>query len=412
MTADARDFPADFLWGAATSAHQVEGGNIHNDWWAWEQAGRVPEASGRACEQYERYEADFDLAAHVGHNCHRFSVEWSRLEPAPGRWNDEALGHYRRVVRALRARRLEPIVTLCHFTVPQWLAERGGWTSPVAVEAFAGYVRRVVEALSADVRWWVTVNEPVVLAYQGYLAGVWPPGRRSGRAAWQVLRHLLQAHEVAYQIIHAADRPRPTAPARVSIAQYQLIAAPCRPSSLGDRLTAAIRQFTANDMVLRSLRKHLDYVGLNYYMRDFVRGNWWPRPNPLGPVCPPAHHPEAGERSSLGWEIYPSGLEALLRVAASYRLPILITENGVAATDDRQRLRFLQAHLAAVARARAAGAPVVGYCHWSLLDNFEWERGYAPRFGLIEVDYATQARRIRESARWYAGVCRTGRLGP
>ncbi len=427
MTAAARDFPPDFLWGAATSAHQVEGRNIHNDWWAWEQLGRVPEASGLACDHYHRYAADFDLASSLGHVCHRLSIEWSRIEPAPGRWNDDALEHYRCVMAALRARGLEPVVTLHHFTTPQWLAARGGWASPGIVDAFARYVRRVVEVLEDHVRWWVTINEPAVLLYQGYVMGVWPPGVRSVRMLWQAMQHVLRAHVAAYDAIHAGDAQRIDGPARVSLANYHVSLAPCRPTAPGDWLATVMRRRLANDVWLQALHdgyavmpplvpggwgrleSWLDYIGVNYYTREFVRGDWW-HGHVLGDVCSERHHAAQGERTTMGWEVFPTGLEETLRRLRGYGLPILITENGIATDDDHQRLRFLQRHLAVVARARTEGIPVIGYCYWSLLDNFEWDRGYTQRFGLIEVDYTTQVRRVRDSARWFAQVCRTGQL--
>ena len=427
MTAAARDFPPDFLWGAATSAHQVEGHNVHNDWWAWEQAGRVPEASGAACDHYRRYAADFDLAASLGHTCHRFSIEWSRIEPSPGRWQDEALEHYRGVVAALRARGLEPVVTLHHFTTPQWLAARGGWAHPGVVDAFTRYVRRVVETLGDQVRWWATINEPAVLLHQGYLTGVWPPGVRSGRAVWQAMHHVLRAHVAAYDAIHAGDAHRLDGRARVSLANYQVRLAPCRTQAFGDWLATAARRRAANDLWVQALHdgylllppllpggwgrveSWLDYIGVNYYTRDFIHGDWR-RGHPFGEACSERHHAAAGERTTMGWEIYPAGLEATLCALRRFNLPLLITENGIATADDDQRRRFVRGHLAAVARARAAGAPVVGYCYWSLLDNFEWDRGYAQRFGLLAVDYTTQARCVRDSARWFAQVCRTGVL--
>ncbi len=427
MTPATRHFPTDFLWGSATAAHQVEGGNRYNDWWVWEQAGRVREASGAACEHYRRYEGDFDLAASLHQTCHRFSIEWSRIEPSPGRWNDDALDHYRAVVRALRRRGLEPIVTLHHFTTPQWLSGRGSWSHPSVVDAFARYVQRVVDVLGSEVRWWITINEPMVLVYQAYMAGLWPPGMRSVRAAWQAMHHLYRAHVAAYQIIHQAEARRTDALARVSFALYQMIIAPCRPRSVGDRLAVAVRRYGLNELFLRAACGQaplpsllptswaqagaaVDYLALNYYMREFVHGEWWPQMNPIGAVCTPDHHPEAGERSSMGWEIYPEGLGLLLLALKDYGLPIVITENGMATVDDRQRRRFVQKHLSVLHRAREAGVPVVGYCYWSLLDNFEWDRGFAQRFGLIEVDYATQARCVRESARFLAEICRTGVL--
>jgi len=187
-------FPDGFLWGAATSAHQVEGNNIHNDWWSWEQAGRVKEPSGIACDHYRRFAEDFDLAVSLGHNAHRLSIEWSRIEPAKGQFNDEALAHYQEVVRALRQRNLEPIVTLHHYTSPQWLSDAGGWTNTNVVDWFGRYTERIVKVLGTLVRYWVTINEPMVFVNMHYLEGVGPPGGHELKPALRVIEHLIRAH--------------------------------------------------------------------------------------------------------------------------------------------------------------------------------------------------------------------------
>ena len=221
-------FPSGFLWGAATSSHQVEGHNTNNDWWAWEQAGRVKEFSGVACDQYRRFESDFDLAQQLGHNAHRFSVEWSRIEPREGEFDEAALAHYRAVVLALRQRGLEPVITLHHFTTPLWLAQKGGWTNPIVVERFSRFARRVVEALGNQVRYWLTINEPMVYMVMHYLDGVGPPGEQNLSMAWRVLEHLTRAHIGAYRAIHEVARAHNRA-AQVGVAQHLQPFLPCRP---------------------------------------------------------------------------------------------------------------------------------------------------------------------------------------
>jgi beta-glucosidase len=419
-------FPDGFLWGTATSAHQVEGNNVHSDWWAWEQAGKVKERSGLACDHYRRFRDDFDLAASLGHTAHRFSVEWSRLEPADGRWDDEALAHYVDVVRALRERRIEPIVTLHHFTSPQWLAGQGGWASPAAVDRFARYVRRVAEALGGQVRYWVTVNEPMVYVRMHYLQGLGPPGARDFTQAFRVIRHLLQAHGVSYRIIHDSSPAGRSAP-HVGIAHHFPVFRPCRRWWPPDRVMTALTERLFNQSVLDALlegrwsvpgvatwtlpeaRRTLDYIGVNFYGRQFI--HFVPRRGWPADTCDLGHHPhEVKERTSMGWDVSPVSFYGLLRRLGRIGKPILVTENGTFMADDRRRWRFIEGHLQAMARAMQQGAPVFGYCYWSLLDNFEWADGYGPRFGLVEVDYATQERRIRESARRYAEVCRANRL--
>ena len=224
-------FPRGFLWGAATSAHQVEGGNVHNDWWAWEQAGKVAMPSGLAADHWNHYRSDFDLARSIGHNAHRFSIEWSRIEPEEGRWDEAAIDHYRDVLVALHERGMEPVVTLLHYTLPRWLSEKGGWENPAMERLMERYVLHVLEALGPHARWWITLNEPVVQVFKGWLIGQWPPGKvRAWPAALRVLRAMLRTHVRAYHAIHSL---RPDA--RVGIAKHALALSPDDPTSWLDR---------------------------------------------------------------------------------------------------------------------------------------------------------------------------------
>jgi beta-glucosidase len=205
-----------FLWGAATSAYQVEGGNIHSDWWNWEKKSSDRVMSGRATNHYELFEDDFKLARDLGHNAHRFSIEWARIEPTEGEWSDEAIEHYRDVLLALKKQGLEPLVTLHHFTLPQWVAREGGWQNPKTVYWFNRYVEKIVGSLNDLADFWVTVNEPMVYTDQAYWKGNWPPqARHNFRVAWRVTRHLIRAHKEAYRVIHKLQ-PR----ARVGVAKH------------------------------------------------------------------------------------------------------------------------------------------------------------------------------------------------
>ncbi len=421
-------FPEGFLWGSATSAHQVEGNNIHSDWWAWEQAGRVKASSGIACDQYQRFTQDFDLAVSLGHRMHRFSVEWSRIEPAEGQWNDEALAHYVEVVRALRSRHLEPVVTLHHFTTPQWLAKEGSWTNPKVVDWFARFTERVVKALGGLVRYWVTINEPMVYVKMHYVDEVGPPGPVSFKEVLRVVEHLIRAHGQSYHVIHDS-MPRGGTPPLVSVAKNLPVFVPCRRWSLFDRLGSLLTERFFNQEFLDALmdghwsvpgiatwripeaRATLDYLGINFYGRQFIR--CVPRLGRFpGVSCNLAtHHTrDVPERTLMGWDICPEAFTQTLLRGARLKLPMLVTENGAWLGTDEQRWRFVARHLAAMAHAIDAGARVIGYLYWSLLDNFEWGDGFGPRFGLIETDYTTQARRIRPYALRYADVCRTNRL--
>jgi beta-glucosidase len=420
-------FPDGFLWGAATSAHQVEGNNIHNDWWAWEQAGRVKEPSGLACDHYRRFADDFDLAVQLHHSCHRFSLEWSRIEPERGRFDEEALAHYRQVLEALRQRRLEPIVTLHHFTSPQWVADAGGWTNRNVVEWFARYAERVAKELGGLARYWVTINEPMVYIHMHYLEGEGPPGARDVKQALRVIEHTIRAHAAAYHILHGAASSG--APPSISIAHYSPVFVPCRRWFPLDRWAAALTDQLFNGSILQVLTqgrwavpglvswkipeaaRTLDFLGVNFYRRHFIRCGIQPGQR-FGQACDLRHHArEVKERTDwMGWEVHAESFAQTLIRAASLKLPILVTENGTSMVDDARRWQFIADHLAAMRRAMDAGAQVIGYCYWSLLDNFEWAHGFAPRFGLIEVDYATKQRHPRPSALKYADVCRTNQL--
>ena len=420
-------FPPDFLWGSATSAHQVEGQNIHSDWWAWEQAGRVKEPSGMACDHYRRFAADFDLAASLGHKAHRFSIEWSRIEPTEGQWDDAALAHYVEVVRALRQRRLEPIVTLHHFTTPQWLAAQGSWMNAKVVDRFARFVEHVGQALGGMVRYWLTINEPMVYAKMHYVDQAGPPGPVAPKQVLRVIEHLIRAHGLSYHLLHGATpagSPRPY----VSVAANLPVFVPCKRWSMLDRWASRWTEQFFNTAFLEALtegrwrvpgigtwkipeaRATLDYLGVNYYGRQFVR-LVMPRGRFPAVVCNVDHHArEVTEQTLMGWDVGPEAFTQTLLRGARFGLPIFVTEVGAWTERDEQRWQYIARHLQAMRRAMDQGTPIIGFLYWSLMDNFEWSHGFTPRFGLIEVDATTQARTIRDSARRYAEVCRSNRL--
>ncbi|MEK7637226.1 MAG: glycoside hydrolase family 1 protein [Patescibacteria group bacterium] len=388
-------FPTNFLWGAATSAHQVEGNN-HNDWTEWEKLGRVKngEQSGRAAGHYERFAEDFNLAKELGHNAHRLSIEWSRIEPKPGIIDQDAINHYRRVLQELRRLGIEPVVTLWHFTNPVWVARRGGWRNRDTVDLFGRYVMAVVRELGDLITYWVTINEPTIYSTNAHLVGYWPPEQRNIAAAWAVIRNFVLAHRLAYQIIH-----RHFSTAKVGAANNLSHFVPVRPHHPLDRLLVRFAHYWHNQWWLDQTYLEQDYIGLNYYFHHplkFVLAGWrnWFVPRPSGDK----------PTSDVGWEIHAEGLGALLDFLGQYRRPIIITENGLADADDRQRADFIRAHVAQLVAARRRGLPIRGYLHWSLTDNFEWREGFAPRFGLIEVDYPTQRRTIRPSAYTYREI--------
>ncbi len=422
-------FPKSFLWGAASSAHQVEGNNTNNDWWEWEQT-RPPQArSGRASDEWDRFEEDFKLAQTLGHNAHRFSIEWSRVEPQEGQWDSRALDHYAQVIRSLRSKGMEPIVTLDHFTLPLWLARQGGWYSRKTPQLFARYVQKVAEALGSDVHYWMTINEPGVYTYKGYLTGEWPPGIKSPEKALKVFKNLLLGHVLAYGKIKEVYTLKAWKEPMVGIAQSVLIFRACSDFSLRDRVAARFRHWMFNHLFVQALvrgkaycmgvfsihlpkAKTLDFIGLNYYTREFVRHSGFGFPGILGQACTATveqdRHTE--KDNFLSWEIYPKGLYTFLKDFSRYKLPLLVSENGVGTDDDTERSEFIVEHLKAIAQAMKEGAPVIGYLYWSLLDNYEWDEGFVPRFGLIGVNYKTQERTIRGSTRKLEEIIRSGKL--
>jgi beta-glucosidase len=401
-------FPQNFLWGAATSAYQVEGNNINSDWWEWEEkTGR--EKSGPACRHYEFYEQDFELAKSLNHNSHRLSIEWSRIEPEEGKFSQEALKHYIEVILALRSRNIEPIVTLHHFTNPIWFSKSGGWENRRSVTRFLRYCDLLTRSLAKYVHYWITINEPNVYISHAYIMGIWPPEAKSHLKARVVQDNLVLAHIKVFGLIHKIYKELNLAKPSISIAQNMMAFVPCTPN-LKNRFAAYLRDrwynFAFLDRIMQ--QKTLDFIGLNYYSRQLVEVRKWGIANLAMDVCKNNHHPV--KKNSLGWDIYPEGLYEILLKLKKYSLPVIITENGICTQDDLLRWEYIYNHLKNIHLAMQKGVCVTGYLYWSLMDNFEWDKGFGPRFGLIDIDYNTYKRSIRESARQFSQVCKGGVL--
>jgi beta-glucosidase len=387
------DFPASFEWGVATAAHQIEGGNVNSDWWAWEHqpASGCVEPSGDACDSFHRWRQDVDLVAELGVGAYRFGVEWARIEPAEGEWSLASLDHYRRVCAACRARGVQPVVTLQHFTLPRWLAERGGWEAPDAPAHFADYAARVDAHLGDLVGRCCTINEPNIASLMGYRLGVFPPGVRGGvdrqRAAGAAM---VEAHRAAVAALRAG-RSRYPVGLTVSMAELE--------AEEGGEAARDEARALFEDEVLQATTGD-DFVGVQCYTR-FRFGSG-------GTLLPPA---AGAPLTQMGYEYRPQVVEHAVRRAADVTgIPVVVTENGIATADDRQRIAYLAEALAGLARCVADGVDVQGYFAWSLLDNFEWTLGYGPRFGLVGVERTTFERRPKPSAFWYGSVAATGRL--
>lgn len=389
-------FPPNFLWGAATSSYQVEGNNEHNDWALAAQQGRVP-ACGRAVDFYNRFEEDFTLAQALGHNAHRFSLEWSRIQPEEHRFDPESIRQYRTMLLSLRERKIKTVLTLHHFTNPVWFYKKGGWLNPESVDSFGAYVKAIAREYASLVDYWITVNEPMVYVYNGYIKGIWPPFEKSLKKALAALKHLTRAHIQAYRIIHELR-----ADAKVSFAKHVRVFKPCRSYNAGQNsLIAFVRNKIFNHRLIEYCLKEkaLDFIALNYYTMDFVRWNF----TRSGEAeCTGAHHRLT--KNSLGWYHYPEGLYALLMAMKQYRLPVFITENGTTETDAHAYRTYLLSHLRSVEKALSRGADIIGYLWWSLVDNFEWDKGYGAHFGLVSVDEHLN-RSVKPFAHLYKDIC-------
>jgi beta-glucosidase len=405
-----RRFPDGFLWGCATAAHQVEGGNHGCDWWEFEQRGGIltGDSADPACDQYHRFREDFALLRELGNNAHRLSIEWSRVEPEQGRFDAAAIEHYRDVLTELRARGMMPMVTLHHFTSPLWFAHRGGWSASGAPAAWLPFVRRVAEEVGDLTAFWCTLNEPNIYAYQGWLAGEFPPGRRGDvLGAFHVLANLRRAHDAAYREL---GRLTPGTP--VGLAQNKWFLIPAVQSHRRDRFAAGLGRLFMDRWPAgwgrwpRVIEAPADYVGLNHYSGSLVAFDR----RQAGEGFARRFNPPGAPVTDFGWAVEPSWLGQALAELRALGRPVYVTEHGIATTDDERRAEFLTAGLAQVWDAIQAGVDVRGYFHWSSHDNFEWAYGYSMRFGLIAVDRGTQERTVKPSGRLYARIAAANAL--
>jgi beta-glucosidase len=409
-----RKFPHGFMWGASTSAHQVEGGN-HNQWTVWELAQASERAksaearygylsnwsdikkqaenpenyvSGRGVEHYSRYREDFDLLEKLNLNTFRFGIEWSRLEPEEGKWDEAEVEHYREYIDELKNRGIEPVMNIWHWTMPIWFTQKGGFSRQANIKYFERYVEKIAKEYGRSLSYVITVNEPNVYATFGYLTGIWPPQQKNlARCSW-VYWNLVIAHRRAYKILKRVN-PKIQIGIAAQLANIQAK----RPHNLFDELSTKSMRYLWNWWFLRRIRRQQDFVGVNYYFTDYYTG-LFQRRNPKVPL------------NDMGWYMEPEGLYPLmLRVWARFKKPIIITENGVADSNDEYRRWWLEETVVAMQRALSEGVDLRGYFYWSLVDNFEWGDGWWPDFGLVKVDRQHGMKReIRPSAKWFAGV--------
>ncbi len=456
-TGDSPPFPDGFLFGAATAPHQVEGGDVNSDFWAWEQMGRaMGESSDDGPNHWEHYAEDFDRMQADGMNAYRMGIEWAKIFPTRESFDAltpdaAAVQHYHDVFAALAARGIAPMVTLHHFVSPIWWVDPGapreeremmGFTSPTAVDDFRRWASWAATEFGGEVDLWITINEPLVIVLAGYLQGSFPPGLTYDPSSDLIVRAVfgeVRCHAAAYDALHeldTVDADGDGAPALVSVAKHQRIVLPFDPCSTSDVAAAEQIEYLSNRLFLNaivlgdvdangdgdlddvedthadpSLVGRADFLGINYYSLSLVNSRI-----PLSDLIPGIPLLEDGVTGSpvndLGWAIYPEGFRIVLDEAATYGLPIYVTENGIADQGDVMRSTFLVQHLDVLARAIADGIDVRGYFHWSLMDNFEWVEGYCPRFGLYRVDYddPDRPRAETDGARVYRRIIADGRV--
>ncbi len=396
-------FPEGFLWGASAASFQVEGGIENTDWAKAAREGRVPHC-GRACDHYNRYEADFDLAQGLGHNAHRFSLEWARIEPEEGKFDEREIEHYRKVIQALKARGLKPYTTLWHFTLPLWFSESGGFERKDSPQIFARYAQYVAEKLGSDLEGISTMNEPNVFGSNGWLRGSWPPFKRfaltdivsitnSGRSYeskaekgikplflyLRVMKNLADAHNKAYDAIKKAD---PTMD--VSVVKHVIyFHANWNPLN---QLKAKIANYCWTDIFMKRTYRKCDSIGLNYYFHKKFGDT------------------EVYKKTDMDWDIYPEGIKGSLHLLWKYKRPLFVAEAGIADEKDVHRAAYIEKQVESVYEAMQEGIDVRGHMYWSLLDNYEWALGFEKRFGLIAINYDTLERTIRPSALRYKEI--------
>ncbi|HYA26571.1 MAG TPA: glycoside hydrolase family 1 protein [Thermodesulfovibrionales bacterium] len=409
-----KSFPEKFLWGVATSAFQLEG-SPYADWTSWDT---ILSLNPEVTNHYHLYKEDLALLNELGVNAYRFSLEWSRIQPRENVWEERALSHYQEIIDILLNNNIEPMVTLHHFTHPLWFIRKYPWHEDASIEYFSRYVEKVLEALKG-VRYWITFNEPYVLLLGGYLEGCMPPGKRDVTLAVKAVKNILTCHGRAFDMIHDKEPD-----AMVSVAHNMAALAPWRRWNPLDRVLSRIAKYFYNHSLLDAfmtgllvvkfpfknaleitvpIKDKLDFFGVNYYTRVHMRFN------PFKKMGVELRHRDIDGYglTDMGWEIHPYGLEKVLRYASRLKVPLVITENGVATRDGEKKIKFMKRHIDALERSLAKGIDVRGYFYWSLIDNYEWLQGLDARFGLYKVDFNTLKREPTSAAAYYSYLIRS-----
>jgi len=418
--------PENILMGSATASLQIEGGDRNNSWYEWAEAGHIADGSktSPATDHWNMVKEDIALMKKMNHQVYRMSIEWSRIEPSQNKFNAKAMRHYRDEITQLIAAGIKPMVTLHHFSNPLWFEHSGGWLRDDAPEIFLNYAGHVAGALGDLVSDWVTINEPNVYLTKGYVYGEWPPAHRDLGEFFRGAENMIEAHILAYQSIHRIRETMGRGDSMVGSAHHVRVFDPQTLNPL-DRIVAAAYEHLFQGIFLTSmttgrspfpLKKRgkkiigsvSDFIGLNYYTRDMVRFTLDRKAN-FGKLSVKSGAPV----NDLGWEIYPEGFYRLLKkFYFRFKKPVYVTENGTCDRNDDFRAQFICDHLQQLSRAAAEGVDIRAYCHWTLVDNFEWIEGFSARFGLAALDMKTMKRKIRRSGELYGKICKAKALSP
>ncbi len=401
-------FKNDMKFGVATASTQIEGGDTNSNWNDWYNKGGIKDGSNpaRANDHYNRFKEDIDLMASLGIETYRFSIEWSRLEPEQGKFDASALSHYREEIEYMISKGIKPLLTLHHFNNPLWFEKLGGFINPKSPQIFLKFVSRIVEEYAEIVEEYVTVNEPNVYATSSYYFGEFPPGEKSIKQSRICMTNLACCHILCYKEIHKIRESKGYSNTKVGYASHLRVFEPYNSKSPIDRIGAKLMekmfQGGLDETCLLGKRKfplfkrsefvegkYYEFIGINYYSRSIVKGF--------------DEMPKEGQTyNDMGWEIYPNGIKQVCEAYCNkYKAPIYVTENGTPDREDKFRARFIYDHLYQLS---IANANVERYYHWTFIDNFEWMDGEKERFGLVELDYQTQERKVRQSGYMYSEV--------
>ncbi|BBE32095.1 beta-glucosidase [Tepiditoga spiralis] len=408
-------FSENFMWGVSTSSHQIEGNNKNSDWYEWEnEKGRIKDNtySDPGCDSEHNFDRDLRMIKDINMNTYRFSIEWAKIQPNEDTFDEEYIEMYDSFIKNLLENNIKPIVTLFHFSLPKWFSKKGGFQESSNLDYFYKYIEKMIKKFGNKVKYYTIINEPVVYAYQSYVEGIWPPGKRNEDEAMKILKNLLYVYDTSYQIIKKINPDT-----KVSIAKHTAVYKPYRSSNIFDQIAykKVMKYFDHSfiDSILEgqikkpigknekySFNSDFDFLGINYYTKRYIKYS----KNKI------IIENRNDMLSDIGWPVYPEGIEEVLKRFKRYKKPIIITENGIADSQDRYRTMYILRTLYEIANSIKEGIDVKGYMHWSLMDNFEWSEGRSMRFGLYKTDYSNMNFYLRNSGKIYATIAQENKI--